>query len=128
MERKADVLYRIRVEKERRPLDLGTRAGSEQIQMSLHQIAQPGALPVLANHEVLRFGQALDALRQLLDELVNSRALARSLQGHPFHDGQLVLGAMGEFSHEKCRMLLSALEFHGRRAERLYHGVRLSER
>src|SRR5215470_4516628 len=127
MQREADVLHGVGVEKEWRALDLSTRAGSEQVQMRFHQIAQPGALPVLANHEVLRFSQALDALRQLLDKLTNSRALARSLQRHPLHDSQLVFGPMGELSHEECRLVLSTLKLQGRGAERLDHSVRFNE-
>jgi hypothetical protein len=35
---------------------------------------------------------------------------------------------VGKLAHQEIRMLLPALQFQGRSAESLYHGVRLNQR
>ena len=78
--------------------------------MGAHEVAEPCALPVLADHQVLRFREALDALTELLDELVDRPALPCGLQRHSLHHGELVLGAVGELAHEELGTLLAQLE------------------
>ena len=90
---------------------LRTRTGPEHVQMSPHQIAQPCSLPILAHHEILQFCQALDALAELLHELINGSALTSCLQRHPLHDRKLVLRAVGELAHQELGVLLPPLEF-----------------
>src|SRR5262249_24869924 len=62
MEGKTNVLHRIGVEKERWAARFEPRRGAEQIEMRLDQIAEPSPLPILAQHQVLRFRQTLNAL------------------------------------------------------------------
>src|SRR5262245_2254434 len=116
MQGKADVLHGIGAEEQSRTVQLRARTGTEQIKMRPHQVAQPSALPVLAQHKVLRLRQALNALAELLHELFDRRALACGLQSHPLHHRELVLRAMREFAHQKGRMLMPDLEFRSCRA------------
>src|SRR5262245_32849102 len=128
MQGKADVLHVIGAQKERWTLDLHPWAGSEQVQLRLDQVAQPSSLPVLAHHEVLRFRQSLNALTELLDELINACGLARRLQGHPLHDGELVLGTVGELLHQERGVFLATLKLRRSGAQAGYECVRLKQR
>src|SRR6185503_13439257 len=110
MQGKADVLHRPRIEEDRRPLDLRTVTYRKQLELSTNEVAEPSTLPVLLQHEILGFGQALNALAEMVDELVHVPTLTRGLQSHAFDDGELVLGAMREFAHQELRMLLPPLE------------------
>ena len=111
MQGKADVLHSVGTQKQGGTVQLHAGTDAEQIQMSPHQIAKPCSLPILAQHEVLRLCQALDALAELLYELVNGPALTRGLQRHPLHDRKLVLRAMREFAHQERRVLVPKLQF-----------------
>jgi hypothetical protein len=100
----------------------------KQIKMSVHEIAHPGALPVLAQQHVLRFDEALKSGRELRHELFDAAALFSSLQGHAPDDRELVLCPVRELAPQEFGMLLTALELCGRLAERRGEDVRLHQR
>ena len=70
------------VRKMGRPLTRARVLG-KQLKMSVHEVAHPGALPVLPQQHVLGFGEALKARRELRHELVDAAALFGSLRAMP---------------------------------------------
>src|SRR5512134_760804 len=110
MQRKTDVLDGLRREEDGPSAHPRASIGGKQLKMSMHEIAHPGALPVLPQQHVLGFGEALKARHELRHELVDAAALFGSLQGHAPHDGELVLCSVRELAHQEFGMLLTALE------------------
>src|SRR4026208_1903915 len=102
MQGKADVLDGGRIQKQRQARYVRAGGGAEKLEVSAHEVAQPCALPVLLDHEVLGLGETLEAPVDPFGEFVDVLALASRLQGHSSDHRKLVLGTVCEFAHQKC--------------------------
>src|SRR5512134_508302 len=110
MQGKTDVLDGLCREEDGRATHPRASSGGKQLKMGMHEVAHPGALPVLPQQHVLGFGEPLKARRELRHEFVDAAALFGSRDGHAAHDGELVLSSVRELVHEEFGMLPTALE------------------
>ncbi len=109
MQRETDVLCRDRTQYQVRALIMYPRPFllHERGKLARRQIVKRNTMPILIGDEVMSMSKTLDAGCQTRNIIFNGLALRRCLPGDSLHDGQQILGAVCQFTHQRANMLFA---------------------